>query len=340
MKQQIVICLTALAILAAVVLTGHAQQNTTFRLVQKIPLPTGFNHFDHFGVDAKGGRLFATFEDHNTVEVFDLNTGKILHSIPGFTVPHNVLYLPDLNEVVITDGAGTVNFLRGDSLEKIATVKLTINADFVVYDPRTQLFYVTNGGHAGKMTYAQVSIIDKNAKHVDDIRIEASHIEFLSAERSGPRIFLSLTDKNAIGVIDRDKRKMVTMWPLPGDSEYNIPNALDQDHARLFTVSRKPTPKLIVFDTASGKSVAVLPAVGESDDIAYDAKRKRVYVSGAEGFVSVFQQDDPDHYTPLAKIPTGKGAATSTFVPELDRLYVGVKQGEKSAELHVYEVVP
>src|SRR5713101_2405971 len=167
MKQQIVICLTALAILAAVVLTGHAQQNTTFRLVQKIPLPTGFNHFDHFGVDAKGGRLFATFEDHNTVEVFDLNTGKILHSIPGFTVPHNVLYLPDLNEVVITDGAGTVNFLRGDSLEKIATVKLTINADFVVYDPRTQLFYVTNGGHAGKMTYAQVSIIDKNAKHVD-----------------------------------------------------------------------------------------------------------------------------------------------------------------------------
>jgi len=34
------------------------------------------------------------------------------------------------------------------------------------------------------------------------------------------------------------------------------------------------------------------------DDIFYDALRKRIYVSGGEGFISVFQQKGPDAYEP------------------------------------------
>src|SRR5207245_10499717 len=32
-------------------------------------------NFDHFGIDLKGGRLFATPEGYHAVVVFDLNTG-------------------------------------------------------------------------------------------------------------------------------------------------------------------------------------------------------------------------------------------------------------------------
>jgi DNA-binding beta-propeller fold protein YncE len=337
-KQQRLVCVAALAIL---VVSGHAQEKSKappLRLVKSVALPKGFSHFDHFGADAKGNRLFATFEDHNTVEVFDLTTGKNIRSIPGFNVPHNVLYLPDLNEVVITDGAGAFTLLRGDSLERIHTTKLAVNADFVVYDPQAQLFYVTNGGHTAKMDYGLISVLDKDGKRLDDVRIDGAHIEFLAAERTGPRMFVGITDRHAIGVVDRKKRSVVDTWVLP-DAEENIPLALDQDHGRLFTASRKP-PKLFVFDVTSGRIVASLPSVGDSDDMAYDAKQHRVYISGGDGFVSVYQQNDPDHYTLLANVPTGPGGSTSTFVPELNRLYVGVRRGASGAELQIFDVVP
>jgi DNA-binding beta-propeller fold protein YncE len=331
--------LASLVSLMVLTVSARAQGNLApLRLVQSIPMPTGFVHFDHFGVDAKGGRLFATFEDHNSVEVFDLQSGKNIRSIQGFEVPHNVLYLPDLNEVVITDGAGTCSILRGDTLETLHTVKLARNADFVVYDAKTQLFYVTNGGHAANMKYAFVSVIDANGKHLDDIKVDGVHIEFLTGERSGPRLFVNVADKHEVAVIDRNSRSVVSLWPLP-DAEENLPLAVDEDRRRVFTVSRKPA-KFFVLDGASGKVVTSLASVGESDDMAYDTKNRRIYVSGGEGFVSVFQQEDADHYTSLAKIPSGPGGNTSIFVPELNRLYVGVRRGKNSAELQIFEVVP
>jgi hypothetical protein len=55
-----------------------------------------------------------------------------------------------------------------------------------------------------------------------------------------------------------------------------------------------------VLDTNSGKIVAQLDCVGDTDDLFYDAALRRLYVSGGEGFLSVFQEQDPDHYTYLA----------------------------------------
>jgi DNA-binding beta-propeller fold protein YncE len=330
--------IAAATIFAGLAHAQEAKKTAPLRLAQTIPLPKGYIHFDHFGVDAKGKRLFATFEDHNTVEVFDLANGKILHSIPGFQVPHNVLYLPGMNEVVITDGAGTFNLLRGDTLDRIKTVKLAINADFVVFDPRRQLFYVTNGGHAAKMNYGLVSVIDKEGNHLDDIKIDGAHIEFLAAEDAGPRMFIGISDKHAIGVIDRDKRQVVDTWVLP-DAEENIPLVLDNEHQRLFVVTRKPA-KLFVLDSNSGKVLATLPSVGDSDDMAFDAKHHRIYVSGGDGFVAVYQQDDADHYTFLGNFATGAGGGTSTFVPELDRMYIGVRRGPSGAQLQIVDVVP
>jgi len=50
--------------------------------------------FDHFEADLKGNRLFLAAEDHKTVEVFNLRTGKQLHSIAVFGNPHGIVYVP------------------------------------------------------------------------------------------------------------------------------------------------------------------------------------------------------------------------------------------------------
>jgi len=53
--------------------------------------------------------------------------------------------------------------------------------------------------------------------------------------------------------------------------------------------------------------------VQDADDLYFDAGRKRIYMAGREGFIYAFQQNNPDQYQLLAKIPTALGARTAGY---------------------------
>ena len=65
--------------------------------------------------------------------------------------------------------------------------------------------------------------------------------------------------------------------------------ALDEANHRLFVGTRDP-PKLMVFDSNSGKVVSILDIAKDPDDIFYDAAKKQIYVSCGERFINIFQQ--------------------------------------------------
>ena len=111
-------------------------------------------------------------------------------------------------------------------------------------------------------------------------------------------------------------------WTIT-NAQNNFPMALDEANHRLFVGTRDP-PKLMVFDTNSGKVISILDIANDADDIFYDAAKKRIYVSCGEGFVNIFQQQDADHYNAIVSVPTAQGARTSLFVPELHRFYLAV----------------
>jgi hypothetical protein len=116
--------------------------------------------------------------------------------------------------------------------------------------------------------------------------------------------------------------------------------ALDESNRRLFVGTRDP-PKLLVFDTGSGKVISILDIAKDPDDIFYDAANKRIYVSCGEGFINVFQQQqkNANQYNAIANISTAPGARTSLLVPELNRLYIAVPHiGNQQSEILVYQV--
>src|SRR5438046_1793140 len=112
--------------------------------------------------------------------------------------------------------------------------------------------------------------------------------------------------------------------------------AMDEPHHRLFIGCRKPA-RLVILDTATGESVTDLAISGDTDDLFYDAKRKRLYISCGEGFIDVVEQASPDSYQRRARIATASGARTSFFSPDLDRLYLAVPdRGNQKAEIRAY----
>jgi hypothetical protein len=91
----------------------------------------------------------------------------------------------------------------------------------------------------------------------------------------------------------------------------------------------------------TGKTVATVDIVGDTDDLFYDAANKRIYVSGGEGRVTVISQTNSDIYKVVGQVTTAPGARTSLFVPETRTLYVAVPhRGRQQAELRAFTVAP
>ena len=323
-----------------------AQEKAPLRLLQTISVPGVTRHWDHFGVDLKGNRLFVASEEDPAVEIFDLKTNKHIRALTDFKEPHNILVFPEMNEIFVVDGeASEIKILKYDSYELTGRVALTIDADPVAYDPAGKLLYVVNGGREAKTPYCLISIVDtKTGKKLADMKLETNRLESMAIEGSGSRLFVNMTGVNKIGVVDRNKREVVATWPVTA-GEQNVPMQYDEAGHRLFVVTRNPS-KLVVVNTDSGKEVTSLSVADYADDLAYDAAHHRLYVAcggikGAQGAVSVVEQRDADNYQVIATIPTKPGAKTAKLVPELNRYYVGVPGTAKdAAQILVFQIVP
>jgi hypothetical protein len=327
-------------ILAVCSLTMKAQEKLPLKLIIRTPMPGFTGDFDHFGLDLKGNRLFLAAEEHKTVEVFDLRTGERIHSIQGFGQPLMMVYLPESNRLVVTDGGdGAVQLVDCKTYKIIKTIKLGQGVDHGVLNPVNGYYYVESGGSSSAPTHV-LSIIDtKSFEHVGDVAgLPGSSNEGMVIDRAGKKLYVNLTGTDEVGVVDLDKGQLVAKWELP-DVHVAHPVVLDEPEHRLFIATRQP-PRFIVFNTDTGKAVTSLPCVGVTSDMSFDVSRKRIYVTGSET-ASVFEQRDADHYEHIADVPTAFRAKSSIFVPDLKRLYVAVSgKGKPDAklELQIYEV--
>ncbi len=322
-----------LTVFVLLVANTHAQTTPPLRLIQSIPLSGVEGRIDHMAIDLKGQRLFVVALGNNTLEVLDLRAGKHINRISGLKEPQGVVYIPEFNKIFVANGGdGSCSIFDGTSLRATDTLKFSDDADNVRYDPRKKHIYVGYGNGA-------LGIINAiNWKRIGDVRL-GGHPESFQLEVAGPRIFVNVPPANHVLVVDRNSHVVIDTWTLEG-ARANFPMALDERNHRLFIGCRRP-PKIVVYDTESGKEVARLDIGGDVDDVFYDAVYKRIYASCGEGFLNVFQKNDADPYAALAKIPTAAGARTSLYVPEEGRLFLAVPRSrEQEAQIRVYAVEP
>lgn len=316
---------------------AHAQSASPLRLVKTTLLPNIHGRIDHFDVDLAGYRLFMSALGNNTLEVFDLRTAKLIHTIRGFDEPQGVTYAPQSHLIFVANGGdGSVRIFDGRTYKLLKTIHFPSDADDTRYDPVTRRIFVGYGddGNAG------LGILDSaTGKLLGTIKLPG-HPESFQLEESGPRLFVNIpTAGNIIAVVNRRERKIAATWRLAGAQD-NFPMALDDKDHRLFITCRTP-PEVLVLDTGSGKIVAHVPCVGHADDMWYDAAHKRIYISGGDGFISVIGQEDVNHYRRISEVRTAPGGRTSCFVPQLNRLYLGIwGRGGQREELRVYEIQP
>ena len=304
-------------------------------LTEAIPLENAKGRFDHFAMG--GGKLFVSALGSNAVEVINIG-GRILDRAISVPVPQGIAFSPETNKLFVASARGQVYIYDATSYAQLAAIDFEGGADNLRYDPATKRVYV---GCGDDEKTGAIAVIDAATNHRIDPEYKlGGEPESFQLETSGPRIFVNVPDSKQIVVIDRVTGQ-ITHWPL-GSVAGNFPMALDEADHRLFVGAHVP-PRLAVYDTGSGHLVATLPSVQDADDLYFDSDRKRIYMPGGEGFISVFQMIDPDHYRLVAKIPTALGAKTAGYYGKqgkgFDRFYLAVPaRGGQSAEIRIYTV--
>ncbi len=304
-----------------------ASSDSVLVLQGRTELPGYSGDFDHFAVDLQGNRLFLAAEDHGTLEVFDLHTGKHLRSVKGFETPHSIFPIPQTHRLLITDGSESIKLLDAGTLASVGTIKLHPGADSIGFDSSTGHLYVVTGGKDVKLKESWLEEIDPVTTHkLGEVHLDADHVEAMAVEQHGPHLYINVTDKNYLAVIDKAARRIVARWPIDGAAQ-NALAQLDEATHRLFIVARDPG-RFIVLNSDTGAHIASLAAPKRVDAEIFDVANRRVYAPGGEGYIGVYAEVDAGHFAELARVPSSVGAKTAILVPELHRLYVAVSPGE------------
>src|SRR5260370_23314062 len=180
------------------VLQGRAQQAPPLKLIQTIHLPNVKGGLSYCSLDVKGNRLFATLKKDKSVQVCDLRTMTLIHTIVGFEQPYTVLYREDVDRIYVTDEEGAaLRIFDGKTYEPIKSVKLLLDTESIAYDPADHYLYIANGGADEHQTYAFVSIVDANAgAKVADIKIDTDSLKDIVIEKSSPEMYVNNLGKN------------------------------------------------------------------------------------------------------------------------------------------------
>ncbi len=331
-KSRTALLLFGAAIIYCITVLSAAGQSSSPLILQgSVDLPGYTGDFDHFAVDQERGRLLLAAEDHGTVEVFDLNSGKHLRTIQGFENPHSILVRRGAATILVTDsGKGMSKLLDASTYDVKGTVPLVLGADSIGYDPTENVVYIVTGGKDVDMKTSELAAVDPDTgKKKRSLTLQDNHVEAMVLETNGDRLFINLTQTNKLAVIDRKTMKILSLWPVP-TAEQNAMVALDEPHHRLFVGCRKPG-MVVVMNSDNGAVTNSATSPLRSDQILFDQAANRLYSPGGEGYIGVYDTSDPDHLKTVAKVPTAPGAKTGILVPEKKELILAVSPGETKA---------
>ena len=287
-------------------------------LEREIPLDHVSGRIDHMAVDLERRRLAVAELGNNSVDLIDLDSGRAIHRISGLKEPQGIAYIGASDLFAVASGGdGSVRLFKGSDFSPAGVVSLGDDADNIRLKGATGQI-VVGYGEGG------LAVID-SATHskLADVPLPA-HPEGFRLSNSGNRAFVNLPDAHQIVSVDLDSREPLANWQT-AELRANFPMSIDEASRTLAVAFRDP-PRLVLFDTEDGRIAADVATCGDSDDVFFDDRRARIYVSCGAGFIEVFDRRG-NAVQRIAQVKTYSGARTSLFVPELGRLFVAVRAG-------------
>lgn len=314
-----------LAAVLALSSTLCAQSPVEYHLLHKYSLDTpgsSREYFDYIFFDPASRRLYLSHGAE--VLVVNADTGKQDGKISGLKVSHGIAVAHDFDRGFASDGEqGKAIIFDLKTLKVVGAANAAPDADCIIYDPASKRVFTFNGDSQNA-----TAIDPATGKPVGTIDLGGSP-EFAVADGQG-MIYNNLEDKSEVLAIDSRSLQVKSRWPI-APAGAPAPIAMDREHRRLFVAGREPA-MLVVMNADDGKVIQSFPISNGADADVYDPKNGIVFVSTREGWVHIFHEDSPDHFSEAGKVKTEFGAKTMAYDSQTDRIFVDTADFEKAPE--------
>src|SRR3954447_14110819 len=131
-------------------------EENALTLTGKITMPDVSGRIDHIAYDSINHLAFIATLGNNTIEVVNIYTKQVVHTIKGLHEPQGIAYVPSLQRLVVANGDnGACIFFDAKNYTPLSSVDLKDDADNVRYDAASNLLDVGYGSGG-------IAIIDVN----------------------------------------------------------------------------------------------------------------------------------------------------------------------------------
>jgi YVTN family beta-propeller protein len=299
MKKLLIVVFLAAATFAA----------TGYKVLNKIKIG-GAGSWDYCAMDSAAGRLYASHGA--SVEVVDVNAGKVVGTIPDLHGVHGIAIAADLGKGFISNGqSNSVTIFDLKTLAKTGEPATGTNPDAICYEPKTHRVFTFNGRSNDS------SVIDAKTGQVVATLPLNGKPEFCAADGAG-KLYNNLEDKSEVVEIDAAKPEVTrrtSILPCEGPSGL----AIDTKGKKLFSVC---DGTMAVTDITTFKVIAT-PKIGQGPDAAgFDPDLGLAFSSnGSDANLSIVGLVN-GKYDTVDTVATERGARTMTVDTKTHRVYL------------------
>ena len=332
MRAHLLVFTVCLSLAGPAVRSGSAQ---TLKQIAKLDLPgPGGKRFDYLTIDTDGHYLISAHLAAGQTYIIDLATNKVVATVTDTPGAEGVEFVPELKKFYTSNAYdNTIGVVDLKQMRVIKKLKTESKPDGSAYAGPFHKLYVSD--ERGKAE----AIVDVNKDQIIKTLKFDSETGMPQYDPVARKVYVNLQDQNILAVIDPGTDEVVARYPV-GRCKGNHGMAIDPVHHRAF-LSCEDNKLMTVFDLDKHQPIAFLTLAGGPDVIKFDPGLGRIYVACYSGAISVFHQDDPDHYTKLEDFRVEHGVHSLAVDEKTHRVYTPEQEeGAKPvARMVVYEAV-
>ena len=298
-----------------------------------LPGPVG-KRFDYLTIDTDDHYLISAHLAADQTYVIDLATNRVVATVTDTPGAEGVEYVPELKKFYTSNAHdNTIGVVDLKQMKVIKKLKTESKPDGSAYAAPFHKLYVSD--ERGKAE----AIVDVNKDEIVKTLHFDSETGMPQYDSVARKVYVNLQDQNIFAVIDPATDEVVGRYPV-GKCKGNHGMALDSEHYRAF-LSCEGNELMTVFDLDKNVPIAFLPLADGPDVIKFDPGLQRIYVACYSGAISVFHEDDADHYRKLEDFRVQHAVHTVAVDQKTHRLYTPEQEedGKPVARMVVYEAV-
>jgi DNA-binding beta-propeller fold protein YncE len=305
----------------------------TLRKVAEFDLPgPGGKRFDYLTIDADDHYLLAAHLAAGQTYVIDLRTNKVVATVTDTPGVEGIEYVPELKKFYTSNaGDNTIGVVDVHQMKVVKKLRTEKKPDGSAYAAPFHKLYVSD--ERGK---AEAIIDVTKDEIIKTIRFD-SETGMPQYDPVARKVYINLQDQNIFAVIDPVTDEVVGRYPV-GRCKGNHGMTLDPEHHRAF-LSCEENNLMAVFDLDKHEPIAFLPMADGPDVVKFDPGLGRIYAACYSGAISVFHQDDLNHYRKIEDFKVQHAVHTLAVDTATHRVYAPEQEadGKPVARMVVFE---